>query len=812
MDDQPKKVKRSLWQRVLIGIAIACIIAFAAAGTIAKAYIDDAPPLDLNKIKQQSQTSFFYDSDGTPIAEYFGYENRIWVSINEIPDHLKKAFIAIEDKRFYEHNGLDIQRLGGAVLNNIKGAPLQGASTITQQLVKNCFLSFEQTYERKIQEAYLALKLEREYSKDQILEAYLNTINMGEGNYGIKAAAKDYFGKNDLNDLTLRECAALAAVPKSPSHYNPRNGMYGPENDRQATRKRTDLVLSMMLENGFISERDYQQASSDNLEVREEPVRLKLYDNAPFIEYAIYELRDELMRLNGWTGEDGKQKAEEYIYSGGLKIYTSMDQDIQGILEDTVYNWDKYPRIADANSKETISGERKIPQPQAAAVIIDYKTGHIKAMVGGRTPPEQKRELNRAIMPVMVGSAIKPLSVYGPALDNGKSPATIYDDIPLTIDGWDSNQQFPKNFGNKYNGPISMRHAIQKSLNVVAARALVNDVGFEQAADYLTRLGVARSHIQNNGAGLALGTSTLTMVELAAAYGAIANEGVYKEPIAVLKVVDQNGDVIIDNSQNQAKRQVFEKSTAWMLTDMLVSVVEDGSAEAAKIPGMTVAGKTGTNSDHIGVTFAGFTPYYVGTVWIGHDQGKSLVDTAQGGNQAAPLWQVFMSEVHKQKDLNDKPIIDVDPDELQLVKQKICRVSGQLAGQYCPDDDIIEDWFVQGSQPIETCEHHAVIDICTDSNKLATGYCPAESVEHRAVYIPEADSPYRSFTEQQVKVWIPEVLMDFTDVGNIYELNPTDENQAKYFCDVHIQPALLEPIEDVRDIISDFFDKLRQRR
>jgi len=549
-----RKIFRSI---ALVALVIVLVVGFFAAGAV-KSIIDNAPPLDLAKIEDQSQTTFIYDQDGNLITEYFGLENRVWATLDEIPDMLQKAFIAIEDKRFEKHKGIDPIRIAGAFINNLKGGHTQGGSTITQQLVKTLYLTPEKSYTRKIQEVYLAMKLEREFSKEQILEAYLNTINFEEGNYGVKAAAKDYFGK-ELDELTLKEMAVLAGLVKNPSAYNPRRNYHGSEDRRHITEERAELVLKSMLENGFITDQQYEEAKSEELQVVKEATRLKLYDMAPFIEYAIYEVRDAIIKLKGWENDkEGRQKADEFIYNNGLKIYTTLDRNIQRIVEDTVYNWEDYPQLQGED-------DSALPQPQATAVVMD-NNGHIKALVGGRAAPTNKRELNRAMTPLMMGSTIKPISVYGPALEEGASPATIYHNIPVKIEGWDAKQDFPKNYGGgSYSGPTTMREGLRRSLNIVAAQTLTYDVGFETSKTYLEGLGVDPSHIQVNGSGLALGTSAITPVELAGAYSAIANGGVYNEPISVLKVVDKDGNILIDRTQNRVQRKIFSERTSWML-------------------------------------------------------------------------------------------------------------------------------------------------------------------------------------------------------------------------------------------------------
>lgn len=792
------KKNRHIFKSVmLVALVVLLVAGFFGAGAV-KSIIDGAPPLDLRKIEEQSETSFFYDQDGNPITEYFGVENRVWASLDEIPDKLEEAFIAIEDKRFREHKGIDLIRLGGAFINNLKGGHVQGASTITQQLVKTLYLTPERSYTRKIQEAYLALKLEREFSKDEILEAYLNTINFEEGNYGVKAAAKDYFGKDDMNDLTLKEMAVLAGLVRNPASYNPRRNYHGSEDRRHITEARAELVLKAMLDNGFITQQEYETAKNEELKVVKDATRLKLYDMAPFIEYAVYEVRDAIIKLKGWeNNSEGRRKADDFIYTNGLKIYTTLDVNIQKAVEDTVYNWDKYPDLPEDGNP--------LPQPQAAAVVMD-NNGHIKAIVGGRTAPTNKRELNRAISPVMVGSTIKPISVYGPALEEGKSPATIYHNIPVKIEGWDAKQEFPKNYGGgSYTGPTTMRHGLRNSLNVVAAQVLTYDVGFERSKTYMEGLGVDPSHIQVNGSGLALGTSSMTPVELAGAYSAIANGGVYHEPISVLKVVDKDGKTIIDRTQNRVQRKVFSEATSWMLIDMMKDAVKNGTGKNALIPGMTVAGKTGTNTDFKGVVFAGFTPYYTGAVWIGHDEGKPLGDGVNGGKYAAPLWQAFMARIHEEAGLEDKDILDKGPEELGLVQKRVCKISGKLASPNCPSQDVVVDWFKPDTVPSEVCDQHGVIQICKETGKLPGPYCPEDIITTKSVYFLESDSPYWKLSQEQRNKWIPSAYYGFSGMAEINSLDFNNPEHQKYFCDIHTEPPAPDPWDELKDFFEGLF-------
>jgi len=811
---------------------------------IARAYVDSTPTLDVEKIEDQAQTSFIYDANGELITTYSGIENRIWASLDEIPIDLQNAYIAIEDVRFRSHQGIDIKRLLGAFINNLRNQDVQGGSTITQQLIKNRILSSERTYKRKIQEAYLAIQLEKQYTKNQILEAYLNTIYLGGSSYGVKAAAKDYFGK-ELNELTLRECATLAGLTANPYWYNPRTNYYSYKNNPNTQRKpqitddRTNTVLYEMYENNFIDKEQYEQALKEKLHVVEESKTQELYDMPYFVEYVIYDVGTHLLKQRKL--EDNKQNRnaiENELRTKGYKIYTTVDPEIQKTVEDSLYNWKRYPRLRNSSDgvvEDSVSNT-KIIQPQAAAVVFDYHTGELKAIVGGRTPPQRKLELNRAYQANMpVGSSIKPIAVYGPAIDRGASPATIVWNIPAKIPGWNSSKGYPNNYGGGgFTGPIDLRTGLEKSLNVVAARALFELVGLENSKNYLVSLGVNPSHIgEINGSNLALGTAGITPVEMAVAFGAIGNKGVYQEPISFTKVLDSNDQLILDAKAMQVKRQVFKPSTAWLLVDMMEGAVKNGTGKSAKISGMTTAGKTGTNSDQRGVFFAGITPYYSAAVWIGHDRYKPLYSGAQGGRDAAPLWRDFMAKIHE--GLKDREIIHEDPEDLGLVKATICGVSGQLATALCKNDigghNVVTDWFLEGTVPKEKCTWHQKLVVCTESNadggamKLAGPYCPAEAVQEKGAIVIPKDSFLRSLSDSIIAKYLPGAFKSFPDVENLAGMDPSNPKYSEYFCTVHTkewaeqeqqrQNAIQNAqrvISDVKRKMNDLKDQLTQEQ
>ncbi|MGI6570647.1 MAG: transglycosylase domain-containing protein [Caldicoprobacterales bacterium] len=779
----------------VIAILIIGFACFGALLGVAKAYVDGTPELDIGRIEDQSLTSFIYDMNGELITEYKGLEHRIWAPLDEIPKQLQEALIATEDVRFYAHNGLDYKRLAGAFINNLRNESVQGGSTITQQLIKNTMLSFEQTYKRKIQEAYLAMQLEQEYEKEEILEAYLNTIYLGSRNYGVKAAAMDYFGK-ELKDLTLRECATIIGITKNPSRYDPRLNFYR-RNKPEVTYERTNLVLRLMYENGFITKSEYERAKFDpknpdsvknkGFVVLEESSNLKLYDHPYFVEYVINDLVSELMELYGWEGSEGKKMANDLILTGGLHIYTTLDPGIQEILEDTIYNYDNYPSTK--HSKDNIKREKigdrviDIPQPQAAAVVLDHSTGELRALVGGRMDPQERFWNNRADLPWAPGSAIKPLSVYAPFIEAGYPGGIIIEDIPVPIKGWDDpdGKGYPSNYTDtQFNGPITARRAIQQSYNISSARTLMERVGIEYSVNKLKELGITeKGYVEEaHGSHLSLGSGAINMIELTAAYGALANKGVYREPTSIVKVLDKDGNVLLDN-KSQLTLAAFKESTAFIITDWLQNVIQNGTGKRAAFKNMSIAGKTGTNASYRGVFFGGYTPYYTATVVIGHDTHNiSLRDETTGGKAAAPLWKAFMERIHE--GLENKPFYDEVPDGVKAVK--ICTISGKLPNDECPETSV--EYFPKEAVPKEECDMHKKITICGYSGKLPSPYCPEDHLITKSVIILPKDSLYQQLTDEQLEK-IKSLAGAFRSLDDMEQYDYNNKDHREMFCPLH---------------------------
>ena len=730
---------------VLGGLALA-----GAVMGIAKGYMETAPNLDLALLSDQDKTSFLYDTEGNVITDYKGTENRVMVSISAMPENLCNAFVAVEDARFYTHNGIDVKRIIGSFVTNFTTGSQQGGSTITQQLIKNTVLSSEQSYKRKIQEAYLAMQLESRYTKAQILECYLNTIYLGENYYGVEVAAQGYFGKS-LGELTLRECAMLAGLTNNPYYYNPRRNFYVRQSEttdyRKLTNNRTDYVLRCMYENEFITQAQYQEAlntATANVLETSTTEGDGMYQYAHYVEYAVSDIVDCFLKLNNLENtSENRARMENELRTGGYRVTLAIDTQIQEIVEDTLDTWTSWPSLRDPSDKvyRTRNNDgtyTEIEQPQAAAVVLDYRTGELKAIVGSRHRPTQRKTLNRAVnMKMPIGSTIKPIAVYAPAIELGASPASVVYNMPIPIKGWtgsDGKDTWPRNYNtSSYVGPETLRNAIRKSNNVSAAQTLMTMVGVDRSVDFLLRMGVDSDHIDATPYGLSLGSSGITPLQLTVAYGVLANAGVYQQPISFLGISDSEGNVVYDSHAQQERRQVFRPSTAWMTVDMMKGVVSSGTGSAAKIKGQTVAGKTGTNSDQRGVTFSGMTGWYVSAIWVGHDNYKPLSSKSTGNGSAAPIWQSYMSKIHQAKGLSDRDIIEATPDQLGIVSATTCAVSGQLATDACRNDSMgygtVTDYWFEPTVPTVYCQMHQSMTVCADTGMLATEYCPNTTVK-----------------------------------------------------------------------------------
>ena len=550
-------------------------------------------------------SSQVFDSQGKLITTLHSDQNRLPIDINKVPKNLQNAFIAAEDNRFYDHIGVDPIGILRAVVTNLTNRGIaQGGSTITQQLAKNAFLSQDQTLKRKIQEAILALELERKYSKKEILEMYMNQIYFGRGAYGIQTAAHTYFGK-DVGDLTLAECAMIAGLPKSPNYYS--------SSVNEATARK-NVVVGQMEKYGYITPSQAEEAKKSSLDIKQKSTSNTPDETAYFIDYV--------------TQEIAQKYGDDALYKDGLKIYTTLDTDKQHAAVQAM-----------RHLPETHTDDQGLTQPQGAIISIDPKTGHILAMVGGRG----QDSFNRASMAVrQPGSAFKPF-VYMTAMEHDMTPDTIMEDKKVEYGGWS-----PHNADNTYQGRMPLWKALALSVNTVAVQ-LADKVGPSNVIANAKKLGITTlvedgSPNDDNLASAALGglTKGVTPLEMAAAYGAFANKGVYIKPTAIVKILDRNGNVLEDNSSDVQKTQVMSEKTAYEMTSMLEGVIARGTGTAASI-GRPAAGKTGTTDDNHDAWFIGYTPDIVTAVWVGDDTGSQSLGEIYGGTVPAQIWHDYMA-------------------------------------------------------------------------------------------------------------------------------------------------------------------------
>ena len=753
--------------RVLFVVLITICVVIGCTGIGAfRGIIDNAPDVNDIDISPLGYATFLYDGDGNQLRKLTApSSNRLPVSIDQIPVDLQHAVVAIEDERFYEHNGIDVRGILRAFVKNLSSGDLsEGASTITQQLLKNnVFTNWTQEstwlerFTRKIQEQYLAVEIEKKINdKNVILENYLNTINLGAGTYGVQAAARKYFNK-DVWDLNLSECTTLAGITQNPTQYNP---IEHPE----ANAKRRKEVLDHMIDQGYITQEQYNQVINDDIysEIQAAQVLNEETDNTVysyFEDELIDQVINDLMNIKGYT----RTQAQNLVYSGGLSIYTTQDASIQKILDEeyadpanypdyvqyaldyalTVQNPDgeevnyskemlrlyfqnedpEFDLLFDSQEEgqsyvdrykehvladgSTVVSERVsfAPQPQSSMSIIDQHTGYVKAIIGGRGEKTASLTLNRATDTTrQPGSTFKILSTYAPALnEKGMTLATTFEDEPYNYpDGSPVN-----NASKSYGGTTTIRRAIQNSINVVAVKCL-EEVTPELGLQYLDNFGFTTlahgTEADKDADGtiwtdanlpMALGglTHGVTNVELCAAYAAIANNGNYIEPIYYTKILDHNGNVLIE--KNSAGRSVIKESTAWLLTSAMEDVVNQGTGTACQLDDMTVAGKTGTTDAYNDLWFVGYTPYYTCAVWSGFDNNEKLPDDARDFHKN--LWKKVMTRIHE--GLPDKEF-DMPA---SVEKISICEETGLLPRAGCP---VITEYFDIGDVPTDYCDQH----------------------------------------------------------------------------------------------------------
>ncbi len=679
---QKRKPKRKLniFRLAILLLVLVVVIGGGISIGLVFASVKDMPALSPEMLESGAST-MIYDKDGKLITQ-IGIRNSVPVDIKEVPEQVKNAFLSIEDPGFYKHHGISIRGIARAAVNDIiSGSRGEGGSTITQQLVRISMLSPEKTLKRKIQEAVLAIQVERRYTKDEILEMYLNNVYLGEGAYGIQAASQTYFAKK-IDKLELAEAALLGGLPQAPSAYSPFN-------DPQAAISRRNDVLDSMVKNKCITADEAEKAKGEELKLETKEVASRQYPYPYFLDY----ITDELIEKYG----------EDEFYKGGLKVYTTMDPDIQLIAETAM--------ARTANFPSSNPDENGMLQPEGAAVVLDPSTGYIRAMVGGREHT-QRRQWNRSTHTArQPGSAFKPIAAYGPAIEyKGLGPASVVDDIPVSYGSY-----APRNFDGRYRGLITLRTALTNSVNVAAVKIMVDYVGIDNAIKFASNLGI-KLDSSAHGASMALGglDKGVTPLQMASAYGAFANMGTYIEPTAILKVEKTDGVVLEQTIPNQ--RQVMKPTTAYLITDMLKSAVERGTGTGAQI-GRPAAGKTGTTDEGKDLWFVGYTPELVTAVWIGYDQPTAMPQ-AYGGTYPTRIWQEIMS-----KALSDVPVKNFSRPS-GIVTSTVDGKSGLLPGPNTPGDSLVTDMFAEGTVPTVTDTVHGYVEVCAASGLLPTSFCP----------------------------------------------------------------------------------------
>lgn len=702
----PKNLTKKAY--ILWGILATCVLTVLVVVTTvlvsAIVYVKGDLVVNLDEYKaNQNQTSFVYayDKSGATVelARLHGEEDRVWVDLDDMSPYLKEAFIALEDTRFMKHHGVDWIRTFGVILkpSNIG----QGGSTITQQLIKNVTNNKEVTIVRKYREILMALNLEENYDKDVILEAYLNTLYLGSGCYGVKTASEKYFGK-DVSELDAAECACLAVITKAPTKYNP---LLNPEENL----KRRNHCLKLMYDEGkgCLNEEEYNAATTENLIFTNSPDYVpsdKIKDtktaneeekviNSFYVDYVIQAVRDDLMEKYGYS----KQQATNQIYYGGLKIYTAVDLDVQATLEDVYVNRKSFPDMVSKKDGSKV---------QSAMTIMDYK-GRIVAMVGQAGAKTQNRGLNRAANSYrQPGSTIKPLATYAPAIDmNIYNYSSMIKDYAIAVNGslWPHNVD--KSLGSGNN--VTVKYAIQKSLNTVPARIINYDVGIDNSFNFLrdnfhlSRLDEKEDRTLSPLATGAL-TNGTTTVEMAAAYATFGNGGLYYKPYAYYKVTNSSGSEIVLSNENPASQRAISEETSDIMCELLQTVDTSYYGTASNVRKFQIMAKTGTTSSDKDRWFCAGTPYYVAAVWVGFDSPETLNASVNPGGKI--FFRVF-DNIHKGLDAKQFP------KSSGTVEKSFCSRTGKLASSNCGSTQ--KGWYKITSLP-------AVCTSCSGSSSSSS--------------------------------------------------------------------------------------------
>ncbi len=800
MKTDGKKLAKGVLRGVSVLLLILLICAVILAVMIfvwAKKVIGNAPDIHVLSFRPQGFATTIYDRNGNPVEKLvMEGANREEASCEEIPKDLVNAFIAIEDERFWEHNGIDVKSILRAVKGVVTGdASAGGGSTITQQLIKNSVFNggmektFREKLERKLQEQYLAVELTKISDKETIITDYLNTINLGANTLGVKVAARRYFNK-ELGELTLSECAVLAGITQNPSRLNPLTGA-------QANGERRKRILDKMEQQGMITSGQKAEALADDVYARIQDIDVETKSQATpytyFTDEVITQVTEAMARQLGYSGE----LARKMIYSGGLSIYTTQDLGLQQIVDEeindpenyneayvagdyqltvehedgTVSNYSEedvelfhktkvsadfdglYPneeslrrdvelfRDSVTGERDTVLGERLLAvlQPQASFVLMDQFTGEVLAINGGRGEKTASRTFNRATDSLrQPGSVFKVLTAFAPAIDGVNATlATVYYDEPYQV----GNKQF-RNWYGRYYGYCNIREAIAYSMNIVAVRCMMETVSPQLGVWYAGNMGITTLSEKDYNASTALGgiTDGVNSLELTAAFGAIGAGGVYTRPVFFTKVLDHDGNVLLESQKES--RQVLKPETAFLLTDAMRDVVAGRSKFAdtpvsptgrrAALKGMSAAGKSGTTTDNKDLWFVGFTPYYTAGIWSGNDGNQPVTG---GTSYHKDIWKRIMDRVHEGRDDTGFRV----PEGMK--RYQICRKSGKQAVTGVCDLDprgnaVYGEYFAPGTAPVSVCDVHAKVLVCLESQGTATEFCP-ETEERVFMVLPE---------------------------------------------------------------------------
>ena len=795
--------------KVLATMLLVCvftgILCAGAFGLYVRKYLQPKADIDVGSINM-NYSSVIYATNAstgekTELTRLYGSENRVWANYDQIPKNLADAFIAIEDERFDSHNGVDWKRTIGATINLILPFSSNfGGSTITQQVVKNLTGDNEPTIQRKVLEILRALNVERKLSKDQIMEIYLNTINLSQGCYGVSSAAYVYFGK-EVSDLSLAECACIAGITNSPTYYDP---FQNPDNNK----RRQELILGKMLELGKISKAEHDQAVAEKLAFRkydEEDSETKDV-RSYFVDLLTTELISELKETFGYSNTI----AYKMLYAGGLSIEATIDPAVQAAMEQVYKDRSNFPTVKGTTQLES-------------AMVIFSPDGRLLGLVGGIGEKYGNLVLNRAVSRRSPGSSIKPISVYAPAIEYGLiTPYSVLDDSPAKLInssgalvepesaillGPTGLSAWPANQSRTYAGRTTVMSAVAKSLNTVAVRTL-DLMSLDTAFDFATEnfgLSLMRQETINGTyyndltySALALGgvSRGVSLLELTAAYVPFLNDGLYTKPTTYLRVLDADGNVLIDHTAGESV--AISQNTAYYMRAMLENVVKNGTGTAAALNGIAVAGKTGTTSNDYDRWFVGFTPYYVGGVWFGFDQQKEI--TGLSGNPSVATWKKVMEILHADK----ASAAFETPAELQTYSY--CLDSGGIPTAACKSDPrgsrVAYGKFLPKDAPKSLCTLHTTVRICGESGKLARAYCPEETIQTASRL-----NLYRYFAVPNIEVADERYTVHFEGalseriLSYYYPATCKDGSALEGQCTIHLAPP--EPIETTPPVETD---------